>query len=221
MDIFVLVGCIVVAILALTIHETAHAAVADRFGDPTARMLGRVTLNPLPHIDPFMTILLPAALLMMGSSVVFGGAKPVPVNLANFRRPWRDNAVVAFAGPASNVVQAFFWSGLLSILLHAGVWSEQSAGVTILQFAIMINAVLFVLNMLPLPPLDGSRIVAAMLGPEARRGYLAIEPIGIFLLLALLFVDQFKLLLWMGVFTLGEWVAGLTRLPISWIPVFG
>jgi Zn-dependent protease len=129
--------------------------------------------------------------------------------------------VVAFAGPASNVVQAFFWSGLLSILLHAGVWSEQSAGVTILQFAIMINAVLFVLNMLPLPPLDGSRIVAAMLGPEARRGYLAIEPIGIFLLLALLFVDQFKLLLWMGVFTLGEWVAGLTRLPISWIPVFG
>jgi Zn-dependent protease len=221
MDIFVLVGCIGVAILALTIHETAHAAVADRFGDPTARMLGRVTLNPLPHIDPFMTILLPAALLMMGSSVVFGGAKPVPVNLANFRRPWRDNAVVAFAGPASNVVQAFFWSGLLSILLHAGVWSEQSAGVTILQFAIMINAVLFVLNMLPLPPLDGSRIVAAMLGPEARRGYLAIEPIGIFLLLALLFVDQFKLLLWMGVFTLGEWVAGLTRLPISWIPVFG
>lgn len=219
MDMFFVVGCVLVAILAVTVHEAAHAAVADRFGDPTARMLGRVTLNPLPHIDPFMTILLPAILLMTGSPFIFGGAKPVPVNLANFQRPWRDNAVVAFAGPASNILQAVFWAGLLSVLLHTGVWNAESSGVGILQFGVFFNAVLFVLNMLPLPPLDGSRIVAAMLGPEARRGYLAIEPIGIFILLGLFyFVKQFSLFLWFGVASFAELVADLTRLPISWIP---
>lgn len=216
---FVLVGVVSVVVLALTVHEAAHAAVADRFGDPTARMLGRVTLNPLPHIDPFMTILLPAMLWMIGSPFLFGGAKPVPVNLANFRRPWRDNAVVAFAGPASNVLQAFFWSGLLSVLLHTGIWNAESSGVVILQAGVLINVVLFVFNMMPIPPLDGSRIVAAMLSREGRARYLSIEPIGILLLLALLFlVPLFGHLLQYAMATVGYFVADLTRLPISWIP---
>ncbi len=219
MDTFVLIGVIAVVVLALTVHEAAHALTADWYGDPTARMLGRVTLNPIPHIDPFATILLPAILWIVGSPFLFGGAKPVPVNLANFRRPWRDNAVVAFAGPASNVLQAFFWSGLLSLLIHTGVWNEESSGVTILQAGILINVVLFVFNMMPLPPLDGSRIVAAMLPNDARRSYLAIEPIGIFLLLGMLFfVPQFKYLLAVGITYVANLVAEITRLPVSWNP---
>jgi len=219
MDIFVLIGVISIVVLALTIHEAAHALTADWFGDPTARMLGRVTLNPIPHIDPFATIMLPAILWIVGSPFLFGGAKPVPVNLANFKNPWRDNAVVAFAGPASNVLQAFFWSGLLSVLIHTGVWSEESSGVTILQAGILINVVLFVFNMMPLPPLDGSRIVAAMLSRDVRRGYLALEPIGILILLGLLFlVPQFQWLLAVGITEVANVVADVTRLPVTWNP---
>lgn len=222
MDTFVLIGVVSVVVLALTVHEAAHAAVADFFGDPTARMLGRVTLNPIPHIDPFATIMLPAILWIIGSPFLFGGAKPVPVNLANFRHPWRDNAVVAFAGPASNVLQALFWAGLLSVLIHTGVWTEESRGVTIFQAGILINVVLFVFNMMPLPPLDGSRIVAAMLPREARRAYLSIEPFGIFLLLGLLFlVPHFKYLLAVGITVVANLVADITRLPITWNPFAG
>lgn len=219
MDTFVLIGVISVVVLALTVHEAAHAMTADWFGDPTARMLGRVTLNPIPHIDPLGTILLPAILWIVGSPFLFGGAKPVPVNLANFRHPWRDNAVVAFAGPASNVLQALFWSSLLSILIHTGIWTEESSGVTILQAGILINVVLFVFNMMPLPPLDGSRIVAAMLPHDARRRYLAIEPLGILILLGLLFlVPQFQYLLAVGITVVANFVAEITRLPVTWNP---
>lgn len=222
MDTFVVVGAVLIAVLGLTVHEAAHAWTADRLGDPTARMLGRVTLNPIPHVDPFLTILLPAMLVLMGSSFIFGGAKPVPVNLANFRRPWRDNGLVAIAGPASNLLQAALWAGLLSLLLHTGIWSAESSGVTILQLGVLINVLLFVFNMMPIPPLDGSRVVAAMLSPETRRAYLSIEPIGIFLVLGLiLLVPGFHYVIQYALFYIGTFLADLTRLPITWLPNLG
>ncbi len=219
MDTFVLVGVVFVVVLALTVHESAHAMVADWFGDPTARMLGRVTLNPLPHIDPFGTIILPAMLWIMGSPVLLGGAKPVPVNLANFRRPWRDNAVVAFAGPASNLLQAFFWSGLLSVLLHTGIWNVESNGIPVLQAGILANVILFIFNLMPIPPLDGSRIVASLLSPQARHRYLSLEPFGILIVLMLIwFVEPARVLLTWTYFTVGETISSITHLPVYWIP---
>lgn len=219
MDMFVLLGVIAVIVLALTIHESAHALVADRLGDPTARLLGRITLNPIPHIDLFSTILLPGLLWVIGSPILFGGAKPVPVVFANLRKPWRDMALVAIAGPASNLLQAFFWAGLLSLLVHSGWWVPDSSGVQILQAGIFANIMLTVLNLMPIPPLDGSRVMAFLLQGEARRAYLSLERIGIFLVLALLlWVPAFNHALSYGIFTLGNWVASLTQLPVYWIP---
>lgn len=216
MDLFVLVGVVAVVVVGLSVHEAAHAAVADWLGDPTARQLGRVTLNPLAHIDPFMTLLLPAMLFTLGLPV-FGGAKPVPVNLANFRRPLRDHAMVAFAGPASNLLQAVFWAGLLSVLLHLGTWNGESRGVEVLRWAVLANAGLFMLNMLPLPPLDGSRIVAAFLSPPARQAYVALEPIGLFLLLGLFYLaDSFNYWFWGMVTGLANGIGELVQLGPVW-----
>lgn len=220
MDGFVIAGVICVVILAVTVHESAHAWVADRLGDPTARMLGRITLNPIPHIDLFSTILLPAFLLLVQSPVLFGGAKPVPVVFANLRHPWRDMALVALAGPASNFLQATFWAALLSGLLHTGTWQPDSAGVTILRWAIAFNITLTILNLVPIPPLDGSRVMAYVLPPEGRRAYLALEPFGLFLIFGLLFfVPAFSNLLFHGTVNLGNLIASLTQLPISWYPM--
>lgn len=220
MEPFVIAGVIAVVILAVTVHESAHALVADRLGDPTARALGRITLNPIPHIDLFSTILLPGFLLLIGSPILFGGAKPVPVIFGNLRHPWRDMALVAIAGPASNLLQATFWAGLLSLLLHSGMWEAESAGVKILQWGIVFNATLTILNLMPIPPLDGSRVMAYVLPAEARRAYISLESFGLFLIFGLLFfVPAFGNLLSSGIFFLGNLVSDLTRLPISWVPL--
>lgn len=219
MDPFVIAGIIAVVILAVTVHESAHAFVADRLGDPTARRLGRITLNPLPHIDLFATILLPGLLLLIGSPILFGGAKPVPVIFGNLRHPWRDMALVALAGPVSNLLQAGFWAALLSVLLHTGAWQGESAGVQILQWGIKFNVILTILNLMPIPPLDGSRVMAYVLPMEARRVYISLEPFGLFLIFGLLFfVPAFGLLLYHGTTFLGNVVADLTQLPIRWDP---
>ena len=219
MDPLTIIGWIAIAIVAITTHEAAHAYVADRLGDPTARMLGRVTLNPVPHIDLFMTILLPGLLILSGSGFIFGGAKPVPVNVGRLRRPMRDYAIVAAAGPGSNLAMAVLWAGMLSAVLHLGVWTEDSVGVSILQFGIFINVLLLVFNLMPVPPLDGSRLVMYLLRGEARLAYMRLERFGILLLLGLLFlVPGFRIVLWTAISYAGYWIGLAVGLPVPWYP---
>lgn len=176
------------AILAITLHEAAHAFAAARLGDRTAQQLGRMTINPLRHIDPIGTLLVPALILLaskaMGGALLFGWARPVPIVQSNLRSPRRDMGIVAAAGPGANIAMALGWGLLLKLSLAVGLDGEflfrmAAAGV-------LVNLALAVLNLVPIPPLDGGRIVASLL-PEALSGvYSRIEPYGIFLLLALL-----------------------------------
>lgn len=162
-------------ILAITVHEAAHAYAADALGDSTARQLGRVSLNPFRHIDPFGTVLLPL-LMLVTTGFLFGWAKPVPVQFGRLRHPQRDMAIVGGAGPASNLVMALFWGFLLKLSLPFGdadlsmVLLQQMAGV-----GVSINIVLMILNMLPVPPLDGSRVVVGFLTPVNAAKYLQLE----------------------------------------------
>lgn len=174
-------------LLAITVHEVAHGWMAQRLGDRTAQMLGRLSLNPLRHIDPIGTVLVPIALLLLGG-VMFGWAKPVPVTKENLRRPERDMALVAIAGPGANLVMALLWLGLLTIGIALQDASLTTARLLVYlgTAGIIINTVLMVLNLLPVPPLDGSRVVASLLpGPLAYR-YGRIEPYGLLVLLLLL-----------------------------------
>jgi len=173
-------------LFAITIHEAAHGYAARHFGDPTAWMLGRITLNPVKHIDPLGTIALPLLLLFATSGAfLFGYAKPVPVNAARLRRPKTDMVWVALAGPASNVAQALLWVIfgylLLALGLHEPFFLEMA------QAGLLVNLVLFVLNMLPLPPLDGGRILVGLLPPQPSQAVARIEPFGFIIVLVLLF----------------------------------
>jgi len=174
-------------VFAITVHEVAHGWMAKRFGDRTAQMLGRLTLNPIKHIDPIGTLLVPGLLLLMGG-FIFGWAKPVPVTPENLRNPKRDMAWVAVAGPASNLLMAAMWAGVLKLGLVLGA-SASWVAVPLVYMGgagISINIMLCVLNLLPLPPLDGGRILAALLpGPMSAR-FGQIEPYGMIILLALL-----------------------------------
>lgn len=181
-----LAAVLVLLVLSLTLHEWAHAFVADRRGDPTPRAEGRLTLNPLAHIDPVLTVLLPALLLHF-SDIVFGGARPVRVVPEKLRSPVRDMALVAFAGPLSNFVIAVLLVLVASLLWSTGAFGERDTVFTVLHNAVSLNLLLVVFNLLPLPPLDGSRIVAAALPVEQRRNYDVLGLIGFLALLALLF----------------------------------
>jgi Zn-dependent protease len=173
-------------LFAITVHEVAHGWVAKLYGDPTAQRLGRLSLNPLKHIDPVGTILVPGLLLMLGG-FIFGWAKPVPVTWENLRHPKRDMAIVAVAGPGANLLMAIFWALIAKIgsVLGASSWAGlpmQYMGI----FGIQINAVLMILNLIPLPPLDGGRVAVGLLpGPWAWR-LARVEPFGFFVLLGLL-----------------------------------
>lgn len=183
-------------LFAITVHEVAHGWVAKQFGDPTAQMMGRLTLNPLKHIDPIGTILVPALLLFMGG-FVFGWAKPVPVTWENLRNPRRDIALVAAAGPISNLLMALFWAAVAKIGLTLGASLDWLAVPMILMgsFGITFNLILMVLNLLPVPPLDGGRILSALLpGPWAWK-YGRIEPYGFFIILGLLALGWLSLIL--------------------------
>jgi Zn-dependent protease len=173
-------------LFAITVHEVAHGWMAKQFGDPTAQRLGRLTLNPLKHIDPLGTVVVPLVLLLLGG-FIFGWAKPVPVTWQNLRHPKRDMAIVAAAGPGANLVMALFWAVIARLGVELGVTSW--AGLPMFkmgQFGIEINAVLMVLNLLPIPPLDGGRVAVGLLpGPWAWQ-LARIEPFGFFILLALL-----------------------------------
>lgn len=173
-------------LFAITVHEVAHGWVAKKFGDPTAHRLGRLTLNPLKHIDPVGTILVPGLLLLLGG-FVFGWAKPVPVTWENLRHPKRDMAIVAAAGPAANLIMALFWGVIARIGVQLGPQSWVGLPMQYMGlFGIEINAVFMILNLLPLPPLDGGRVAVGLLpGPLAWQ-LARIEPFGFFILLALL-----------------------------------
>jgi len=174
-------------IFAITVHEAAHGYVANRLGDPTASMLGRLSLNPIKHIDPIGTLLLPTVLLLVGG-FIFGWAKPVPVTVQNLNNPKRDMAYVAAAGPLSNLLMALIWLLLFKLsLLLASVAPLLSAPVRAMAEAgILINLVLMLLNLLPIPPLDGGRIMVGLLPLEAARQYSRLEPYGLLIIVALL-----------------------------------
>ena len=187
MNLATIVGIILVVVPSITSHEAAHGFVADRLGDPTARERGRLTLNPIPHIDPFFTILLPAFLILSHAGFIFGGAKPVPVNVMRLRNPRRDWALVGAAGPLMNILIALLLCAILSVLLHTGMWSAGSNGTEVLAVGIFVNVLLAIFNLMPIPPLDGSRVVQYFLSGEALEAYRTIERYGLLILVALIF----------------------------------
>jgi Zn-dependent protease len=193
-------------ILAITLHEAAHALVASRLGDRTAQSLGRVTLNPLKHIDPVGTLLVPGLILLaskaFGAGLLFGWAKPVPVIASNLRSPRRDMGLVAAAGPGANILMALGWGLLLKIVLVSGLGEEFL--IRVAYAGILVNIALAVLNLFPLPPLDGGRIVTSLLPESLARPYSRLEPYGVFILLGLLAAG-----------VLGKWLAPLVSLGVS------
>lgn len=182
-------------LIAITMHEAAHGFVANMCGDPTARLMGRVTLNPFAHIDKFGTILLPILCLisgwvLAGTPFVFGYAKPVPVAVSRLNNPRRDMMLVAAAGPGVNVLLAI----AASFLLHTVSWFPEWFGAwweATLVNGILLNLVLAVFNMIPIPPLDGGRIVTGLLPYEIARRYVRLEKYGIFIVIGLLFLLPF------------------------------
>jgi Zn-dependent protease len=181
----VLVG--VPVVLAITLHEAAHGYVARMFGDQTAWMLGRVTLNPLKHIDPVGTILVPGVMLLTGVPFLFGWAKPVPVNFGNLRNPKRDMLWVAAAGPASNFIMAIGWALLAVFVAPDGAWASDSL-FAMARAGYQINLLLMALNLLPIPPLDGGRIAVSLLPRDASNALARVEPYGMFIILALVVI---------------------------------
>jgi len=174
-------------VFAITLHEAAHGYVARLFGDQTAWMLGRVTLNPLKHIDPIGTILVPGVLVLTGAPFLFGWAKPVPVNFGNLRHPKRDMIWVAAAGPAANFFMALLWVLIMGVSTPGGLL--ESGGLQqIARYGIMINLVLMALNLLPIPPLDGGRIAVGLLPGRASYALSRVEPYGFFVVLLLLMI---------------------------------
>jgi len=187
-------------LLAITVHEAAHGWVASRRGDPTAFLMGRVTFNPLKHIDPVGTILVPASIFLMSKALVgvpflFGWAKPVPVDWRRLRNPRWDMALVAVAGPAVNLLMAFAWGLAIKAMALLVVAVPVPASflqlyVEMCVIGIVINLVLMALNLFPLLPLDGGRILNALLPPPLAARFSRLEPYGIVILLALLFLPN-------------------------------
>lgn len=181
-------------LFAITLHEAAHGWLANKFGDKTALMLGRVTLNPIKHIDLVGTIILPLVMMVLSSfSFMFGWAKPVPVNWGNLNNPRRDMALVALAGPGANFLMALMWALVVKLSMMTSPHSPAlmtAAEFFMLagQYGILINLLLMILNLIPVPPLDGSRVLSAFLPPHVSRKYELIEPYGIWILLGVIFV---------------------------------
>lgn len=188
-------------VVAVVLHEVAHGYVAGKLGDPTARNMGRLTLNPIRHIDPMMTIILPALLVAAHSPVVFGGAKPVPVNPGYFRNPRRGMAIVAIAGPITNFILAGLFYGLFELLVRVRPEMILQPSKVELFLAgwvfqgILINLVLGTFNLIPIPPLDGGRIAVGFLPIRLARAYARLERYGLLLLFLFLWTGWFQKIL--------------------------
>lgn len=182
-------------IFAITLHEAAHGYAARHFGDLTAWQAGRISLNPLRHVDPFGTLLLPAITVLLGG-FLFGWAKPVPVNFSRLRHPKQDMLWVAAAGPATNLFMAVCWAFVLKLVVWSPEFVYSQALAQMSRVGIGINAVLLFLNLLPLPPLDGGRIAVSLLPPNAAARLASLEPYGLFILIALLYLQVLDKLLW-------------------------
>lgn len=205
--IFVLIS-LVILIYSAILHEIAHGYVAERLGDPTARLMGRLTLNPKPHIDPIMSIALPLILILSGSPVIFGAAKPVPVDPFNLRDGRKDVALVSLAGPATNFLIAIIGALLIKLL------GFLSLDVSIVIFAnwflltvVKLNLLLGIFNLIPIPPLDGSKVLALILPEKEAAVYLSVGSVGIFILFFLLMFP-------IGGFSLGSFIFNLLNFSV-------
>ena len=203
-------------LFSITVHEAAHGYAARYFGDDTAYVLGRITLNPLNHIDPVGTILMPLLLLFSTSGAfLFGYAKPVPVRFGNLGNPKRDMVWVALAGPAANLLQALLWGGLFIALNGTGV--EEKYFISVCDAGVKVNVLMFVFNLFPLPPLDGGRILVGLLPMRQAVMLSRVEPWGFFIVLALVF-SGFANTMWMQPLkAVTYWLLNLLLTPVSMI----
>ena len=194
MHIFLQIVSILIPVLfAITLHEVGHGWVAKQFGDRTAEIQGRLTLNPIAHMDPIGTVLLPGLLLYLGG-LVFGWAKPVPINPMNLRNPKRDMFFVAIAGPAANLLMTFFWSFFFTanVFLFGEQYYLYPYLVLMAQTGVFINLVLMVFNLLPIPPLDGGRVLRSIVNEKIGRTIDLIEPYGFFIVIGLIFLGALQ-----------------------------
>jgi Zn-dependent protease len=194
----------IILIYSAILHEIAHGFIADRLGDPTARLLGRISLNPLPHIDPFLSIAIPLLLLLTGSPIIFGGAKPVPIDTFNLRDGRKDLALVAVAGPVTNIIIA----AIAALIAHAigldafSLFRGDDLVTRIIGIVISINISLSIFNLLPIPPLDGSKVFSLILPEREANRYLSLGSFGMIILFFLLMVP-------IGPFSLTNFITGI------------
>ena len=202
---------------AITLHEAAHGLIAKWLGDRTALMLGRVSLNPAKHVDPVGTIIVPV-LVFLATHFVFGWAKPVPVNYRNLRNPKRDMGLVALAGPVSNLLQAFVWALVARIALTYFDPAQTTSVAAYFLFAgcygVFINGIFCLLNLVPIPPLDGGRILMSLLPDKLSYRLALLEPFGMWIVLALLLTGILGSILWPYLVMLCYWLGALFGVPI-------
>lgn len=175
-------------LFAITLHEACHAYAAKYFGDSTAYLQGRMSLNPVKHIDPVGTILIPLVLFVAGSPFLFGYAKPVPIDFGKLRQPKRDMAWVALAGPGANLAMAIIWK-LAEVSLRGAHFSEESFFLRMAEAGVLTNLVIFSFNLFPVPPLDGGRVLTSWLPGKQAYKFAQIEPYGFFIVLALAYLN--------------------------------
>lgn len=203
-------------LFAITVHEAAHGYAARHFGDPTAERLGRITLNPLPHIDPIGTVLMPLLLYFAtAGNFLFGYAKPVPVDVGRLRHPKRDMVWVALAGPGANLAQALLWAALGYLLAALAI--EEPFFHSMARAGVLVNVVMFAFNLFPLPPLDGGRILVGLLPLRQALALSRVEPYGFFIVMALVITGVVSALWLRPLMQLTLQAIQLVLAPLRWL----